>query len=130
MEKRLKNLKSQLHELGNVIHGTLFEIEKLESDLAPTEIALNKLKENKKTLKDPGLVVSIAGYSVLKEEIAFTELKFNKISNLLEKYRRYLDDLINKESDILDEIHSINEELDYQRKVLSFDINRKKNGQK
>lgn len=130
MEKRLKILQNQLFEINNIIHGTVYDIEKLEQELAILEHGLDKIKENKKTLKNQSLIVSITGYALIKKELNTIESRFNKVGVLLEKYQNYLDSLIEKENSVLNELNEIIEHLDSQRKVLKFDLGRKKNGQK
>ena len=129
MEKRLKILESQFLELSSIIHGTVYEIEKLETEIFPLENSVNKLKDNIQTLKSESIfVVSISTYSHLKLEIALVEMKYNKIFNLLEKYRNYLDSLIVKENKLLDEISELNKNMESQKRVIPFDLNRNKNG--
>jgi len=130
LENRIKDLKSQLHELNGVIHGTVYEINRLEKEIIPIELGLNKLNENKSLLKSEGIIVVISVYQQLKKELYLTESRFKKISGLLDKYKNYLDSLLEKENTILNEIDQINEMLDKERKVLSFDLNRKKDGKK
>lgn len=130
LEQRIKTLKIQLHELSIAIHGTLHEIDRFEQELAPLEKKLEILLKNKNFLKEYSLIVSLPVYSDLKLELKNTQIKFNKIYNLLDKYKAYLDSLLIRENAILDEINLLNKEIDKQKKVLKFDLNRKKNGQK
>lgn len=130
MEKRIKILESQFLEVSNIIHGTVFEIERLEIEIVPLENSVNRLKHNIQTLKSNKIfVVSISVYSHLRLELSLVEMKYNKVFNLLEKYKNYLDNLIVKETKILDEISDLTEKMESQKKIIPFDLNRKKNGQ-
>lgn len=127
MEKEIKNLKIQLHELNTIIHGTNYEIDRLEKEIIPLEIEFQKLKKNKNFLKEESLIVTISGYKEIKEELFLIEAKLLRKTSLLNKYKAYMESLVVREDALLNRIDEINEELNKIDNILIFDLKRKNN---
>lgn len=121
-EDRLKYLKDLLKQTLDLILDEEISIEETRSKKYKMERGLLLLKANKNALKKEAIIVNVAAYKIVSEDLKKVEKKFNELKEDFDKKTKNLEKLYDRENYILDEIDLTEKTLDLSRAVISYDF--------